>query len=159
MSTNEIQTNLFNIIDDQKIIDKVNMRNVDYLDFIIKINKTKNYETDVINMFLRKTKAYTPSGLIANRPAFVFGDGTVLSIQASEDRYCRPRADEATFYSAVECGYPTREIEELKKYAEDPDYLTETVYPYVPVEILNELVKEKGLSDRTKHIIFDEITR
>jgi hypothetical protein len=81
-------------------------------------------------------------------PAVILNDGTEISIQASGTHYCTPREYvPAEEYVSVEVGYPSKVIEELKEYAEDPrewddemenrigdlNY-TDTVYGWVPVE-------------------------
>lgn len=162
ISPNEIKSNLFDIVNNDgvlKIIDKVDMFGVDYLDFLLKINQNPDYEMDFVNMYLQKTKTFTKFGMVDVRPPFEFADGTTLSIQANKMVYCSPRTDDASFYTSVECRMPSKEIEQLNIYAEDPDELTETVYPYTPVKVLNEIIKEKGISEKTRNIIFDDITR
>lgn len=51
-------------------------------------------------------------------------------------------------YTACEIGFPNREEELIKQYAEDPEDLTETVYAYVPVEVIDEVIKKHGGFER-----------
>lgn len=72
-------------------------------------------------------------------------DGTTLSVQASEYTYCRPR-DNYGPYTHVEVGYPSRVFEQLLPYIDgDADTNpTDTVYGYVPIEIVEECIAECG---------------
>lgn len=66
-----------------------------------------------------------------------------LSIQASETHYCSPR-DNAGPWLCVEVGFPNEVVEELLPYAQDADTPTDTVYGWVPIEILDKLIEENG---------------
>ena len=46
-------------------------------------------------------------------------------------------------YESVELGFPSIEDELINEYAEDEPY-TETVYGYVPIEIVEELINKHG---------------
>jgi hypothetical protein len=70
-------------------------------------------------------------------------DGLTLSVQASDGHYCSPRDDFGPWV-AVEVGYPSRAVDELLPYAQDAEYPTETVYGWVPVEIVNSIVNSRG---------------
>ena len=105
------------------------------------------------------------------RPRIVCNDGYSVSVQASEFAYCHPRytqwqnedgwqvvngeyylssetprnfeTDHYTPYESVELGYPSVEDELINEYAEGDDY-TNTVYGYVPVNIVEQLVEKHG---------------
>lgn len=105
------------------------------------------------------------------RPRFVCQDGYSISIQANENAYCQPRItqyqegniwhvingdcvgygkrprnyDSENYipYESVELGYPSEEDELINEYAEDEDYL-ETVYGYVPIEVVEKLIEKHG---------------
>lgn len=77
------------------------------------------------------------------RPYAECSDGYRISIQASKNHYCSPREDGLTKYTEVELGYPNREDELINDYAEDDDY-TQTVYGYVPVDVVDALIKKHG---------------
>ena len=77
-------------------------------------------------------------------PQIVCADGFTISVQASEAHYCHPRIDDATYYTEVECGYPSSNPEFIQEYAENSESLTGTVYPYTPVELVNKLIDLHG---------------
>jgi len=76
-------------------------------------------------------------------PQLVLMDGTRISVQAGEAMYCDPRTNHGP-YSEVEIGYPSREFAELMPYAEDYKHPTNTVYGYVPIEVLEEVIAACG---------------
>lgn len=67
-------------------------------------------------------------------------DGFSISVQASEYAYCYPRMTNQKEYYEVECGFPSSEPEFIMDYAEDPKNPTETVYGYVPVKLVEQLI-------------------
>ena len=71
-------------------------------------------------------------------------DGFKMSVQAHEGAYCTPRATNAHTYTLVEVGFPNRRETLLIKYAEDPDALTETVYGWVPVQLVTDIIAKHG---------------
>jgi hypothetical protein len=83
-------------------------------------------------------------GNSVKRPRILLGDGCSLSIQASEYHYCTPRSSFATFYTAWEIGFPSKAIPEILEWAEDPEDPTETVYGYVPVDVILDVIKARG---------------
>ena len=44
----------------------------------------------------------------------------------------------------MELGYPSEPDELIEEYAEDWDDLTDTVYGYVPIEIVDKLLEKHG---------------
>jgi hypothetical protein len=66
-----------------------------------------------------------------------------VSIQASEGNYCEPRDDYGP-YTAVELGFPTTPDPMLDGYAEDSSNLTQTVYGWVPVGVVRDLIVKHG---------------
>ena len=78
-----------------------------------------------------------------NRPRLLCNDGFSISVQASKFHYCSPRLDGAQDYEKVELGYPSHEDELINDYAEDDDY-TNTVYGYVPIEVVEKLIEKHG---------------
>lgn len=70
-------------------------------------------------------------------------DGFSISVQASYLHYCTPRKNKAWPYREVELGYPSRLDELIDDYAEDPGS-TKTVYGYVPIEVVNQLIDKHG---------------
>ena len=102
----------------------------------------------MINDWLKKTRSVhnCGDGIIfdVNRPRIVCKDGYSVSVQASGFHYCQPRVDGADKYESVELGFPNREDPLINDYAEDDGDLTRTVYGYVPVEVVNELIEKHG---------------
>jgi hypothetical protein len=77
-------------------------------------------------------------------PQIMCKDGTQVSVQASQFHYCIPRNDTGP-YTKVEVGFPTvAPTQRLKDFAEDAEYLTETVYGYVPLDVVQEFLDEHG---------------
>lgn len=79
-----------------------------------------------------------------NRPRLCCNDGYSISVQASGFHYCEPRLNGVQDYESVELGYPSEEDELINEYAEDDLDYTETVYGYVPIEIVEELINKHG---------------
>ena len=75
-------------------------------------------------------------------------DGTEISIQASSFHYSQPRKDSPNnsydYYESFEIGFPTSEIECLREHAEEPEDLTDTVYGYVPKEVVEQAIADCG---------------
>ena len=82
-----------------------------------------------------------------HNPRIVCRDGFSISVQADEFAYCEPRQDVGP-YTRVECGYPstTPISQRLKEFAElcGTDDYCETVYAYVPIEIVQEELNLHG---------------
>ena len=91
-------------------------------------------------------------------PHIVCSDGFEMSVQVGYHLYSEPKKV-AKRYSAVEIGYPSDHEPLIEKYAESfytkedemdvTDY-TDTVYPYVPVKIVNQVLKKHGGIDLTE---------
>ena len=88
-------------------------------------------------------------------PQIVCADGFKMSVQVGFSLYSTPKKV-AKRYSAVEIGFPSEDEPLIEKYAEsyyDPDVdfkYTETVYPYVPVRIVDKVLKKHGGIDLTE---------
>ena len=82
-------------------------------------------------------------------PHIVCADGFSMSVQVGYSIYSEPKKV-AKRYSAVEIGFPSEDEPLIEKYAEsyyDPDVdfkYTETVYPYVPVRVVDKVLKKHG---------------
>ena len=73
-------------------------------------------------------------------------DGFSVSAQANEINYCSPRESFLTDYSLVELGYPSDYMgDEFVEYCEDKENTTNTVYSYVPVELVEALIDSHGV--------------
>jgi hypothetical protein len=74
----------------------------------------------------------------------VCADGFRMSVQASEYHYCSPRDNDGP-YTLVEVGYPTEAVDALMPYIDGADCEpTDTVYGYVPVEVINQIIEQHG---------------
>ncbi len=85
-----------------------------------------------------------PQGLHTGpAPAIGCADGFTLSVQASEWTYCEPR-DNTGPWSRVEVGFPSEPEPLLMEWCEDPGRPTETVYGYVPIEVVQQVILKHG---------------
>jgi hypothetical protein len=84
----------------------------------------------------------------------VCADGFSLSVQANYGAYCTPRVNNpAGGYSQVEVGFPSSAPELIMDYAECPEAPTETVYGYVPIELVEKLIElHGGFSDKQEQL-------
>ena len=84
-------------------------------------------------------------------PQIVCSDGFKMSVQVGFSLYSTPRKV-AKRYSAVEIGFPSEHEPLIEKYAEtfykedgeDVTDYTDTVYPYVPVRIVDKVLRKHG---------------
>ena len=90
--------------------------------------------------------------LISTRlPKIVCSDGFEMSVQVGSSLYSTPKKV-AKRYSAVEIGFPSEHEPLIEEYAEtfyqddgeDVTDYTDTVYPYVPVRIVDKVLKKHG---------------
>ena len=82
-------------------------------------------------------------------PHIVCSDGFTMSVQVGYSLYSKPKKV-AKRYSEVEIGYPSEHEPLIEEYAEcftfeelDIDF-TDTIYPYVPVKIVDKVLKKHG---------------
>ena len=90
-------------------------------------------------------------------PHIVCEDGFTMSVQVGYSLYCTPKKV-AKRYSAVEIGYPSEPEELIKEYAEslydeDSTDYTDTVYPYVPVSVVDKVLKKHGGINLTQTLL------
>ena len=99
--------------------------------------------TDVaMNMEVNgKTIRYTDTHIY--RPRVVCKDGFSVSVQADKHRCCEPKGN-AENYSKVELLNPSAADSLIKDYALDIKNLTDTIYAYVPVAVVDQLLKKHG---------------
>lgn len=114
----------------------------------MKLATTKTF-TDWMNEgFIGKYNKDHPDYSTQMTTRLKLGDGTTLSIQAGKWHYCEPRVNsedgDYDFYDKFEIGFPSKEIPELLYYAEDPHNPCETVYGYVPKEVIHLLINNRG---------------
>lgn len=76
-------------------------------------------------------------------PHITCADGFSMSVQAGRIHYCSPRSDIGPWLR-VEVGFPSEEEPDLLPYAEDPHNPTETVYGYVPTEVVDRIIEKHG---------------
>ena len=88
-------------------------------------------------------------------PHIVCTDGFTMSVQVGYSLYSKPKKV-AKRYSEVEIGYPSDHEPLIEEYAEcftfeelDIDF-TDTIYPYVPVKIVDKVLKKHGGIDLTE---------
>ena len=85
-------------------------------------------------------------------PHIVCTDGFTMSVQVGYSLYCKPK-NVAKRYSEVEIGYPSEREPLLEKYVESffvtPDF-TDSIYPYVPVKVVDKILKKHGGIDLTE---------
>ena len=86
-------------------------------------------------------------------PKIICADGFSMSVQVGSFLYSTPKKA-AKRYSAVEIGFPSEHEILIESYAEGcnhhlSDY-TKTIYPYVPVRIVDQVLKKHGGIDLAK---------
>ena len=90
-------------------------------------------------------------------PQIVCSDGFKMSVQVGFTLYSTPKKV-AKRYSAVEIGFPSEHEPLIEEFAEtfykddgeDVTDYTDTVYPYVPVKIVDKVLKKHGGIDLTE---------
>jgi len=93
-------------------------------------------------------------------PQIVCTDGFTMSVQVGYSLYCKPKKV-AKRYSEVEIGYPSEREPLLEENVElgifdlqsnDEKFVdyTDTVYPYVPVKVVDKVLKKHGGIDLTE---------
>lgn len=89
---------------------------------------------------------WEPDSIISiMRPRIVCNDGFSISVQGSENHYCEPRKNLLDQdYSAVELGFPSAPDDLIADYAEDDEDLCQTVYGWVPINVVEELIEKHG---------------
>jgi len=74
----------------------------------------------------------------------VCADGFSMSVQGNEGAYCEPRLNHQKKYNLVEIGFPSEEEPLIMPWVEDKSKPTETVYGYVPVDIVTTVIVKHG---------------
>ena len=88
--------------------------------------------------------SFDPSNPYLVRPRIYCKDGFSISVQGgTEFHYCTPRKH-CNQYIKVELGFPSAADPLLEDYAEDLSDPTGTVYGYVPIEVVENLVEKHG---------------
>ena len=97
---------------------------------------------DIVNEYMKNNRATDWFGV----ERLHCNDGFSMSVQAHEYNYCSPRVkpEETDCYYQVEVGFPSEREELLMEYVEDYDNPTDTVYGYVPVGVVQEVIEKHG---------------
>ena len=83
-------------------------------------------------------------------PRIKCNDGFEMSVQGSSGHYSSPREYGDEFYE-MEIGFPTQEEALIIQYAENKDDLTNTVYGWVPVHVIQKVIDKHGGIDLSKY--------
>lgn len=109
------------------------------------VDVEKFKKRDSVQAFLHETYKLVCGIAQAPRPHIFCKDGFEMSVQAGDGLYCEPRVNlESGEYAACEVGYPSQKEELLMPYIEDPTEPTKAVYPYVPVEVIEQVIEKHG---------------
>jgi len=74
----------------------------------------------------------------------ICADGFRMSVQGNEGSYCEPRLNKQKKYNLVEIGFPSEEEPLIMPWCEDTSKPTDTVYGYVPVDIVTSVIVKHG---------------
>ena len=121
----------------------------------MKINEfiKKNLKVKVLNDDPLMKHIMTSSRL----PKIICSDGFTMSVQVGYSLYSTPKKI-AKRYSAVEICFPSEHEPLIEEYAEtfhqedETDY-TDIVYPYVPVAIVDKVLKKHGGINLTQTLL------
>ena len=83
-------------------------------------------------------------------PRIYCHSGLNFSVQIGDNAYCHPRTWTAEKWSKAEIGFPNDIIPEIMQYAEDADTPLKTVYGFVPVSIIEDVIENNGGIDFEK---------
>jgi len=99
--------------------------------------------SELINKHLT-TNRISRWGELLPCPPITCADGFTFSVQASSTTYCSPRNDVGP-WTAAEVGYPSLPEPLLFDYVEGfSSNWTESVYPYVPINIIAAVIECHG---------------
>lgn len=77
------------------------------------------------------------------RPSVICADGFTFNIGASLLHYCEPQDSDGP-YTSVEIGWLSQPEPLLLDYADDATEPIKTLYPFVPVDIVAEVIRKHG---------------
>jgi hypothetical protein len=100
----------------------------------------------MVDAFLAETHHIRHVGswtILETRPRIECADGFTFSVQASEHHYSTPRADHGP-YTHAEIGFPSQIEPTILRYAEDPTKPCDTVYGWVPVDVIEAILESHG---------------
>lgn len=96
------------------------------------------------------------------RTRIILADGESVSVQANEHCYCSPRIDsswsdlEYCKYYQFEIGFPSFVAGEWMEYAEQSEKPTDTVYGYVPADVVQKVLDAHGGIDVEATLAFKQ---
>ena len=93
---------------------------------------------DIVNEYMKNNRATDWFGV----KRLHCNDGFSMSVQPMLSARVKP--EETDCYYQVEVGLPSEREELLMEYAEDCDKPTDTIYAYVPVEVVQEVIEKHG---------------
>jgi len=76
-------------------------------------------------------------------PAIECADGFHISVQAHYGAYSTPRTNFGP-WSNVECGFPSAPVPELTEWQDGSGDQTQSVYGYVPIDVVEKLIESHG---------------
>jgi hypothetical protein len=74
----------------------------------------------------------------------VCASGFSMSVQAHDGAYCTPSSSGANKYTHVEVGFPNKKEPLLMDWCDEPGNPTATVYGYVPVQVVTNVLAKHG---------------
>ncbi len=99
-------------------------------------------------MQITKFTGYQVSTML--RPRIICKDGFSMSVQGNEMAYSIPRKF-VTEYQAMEVGYPSEVEDIILEHIElEGTNPIESVYPYVPIEVIEAVIQKHGGIDFEK---------
>lgn len=109
------------------------------------MNQQVAVPTTHFTKWMQENICFKYKGITQRAACLVLANGVSLSIQASSTHYCSPRETlPYSQYTEFEVGYPSEEIEALMPYCDNCENPTETVYAYVPLEVLDAYITSVG---------------
>ena len=101
--------------------------------------------SDIISDYIASTAPAKRAGDYYHHvaPRMVMADGFSVSVQATSAAYCCPRENDGP-WTHFELGFPSAPDPLLTQYAEQPETPTETVYGYVPGDVVESLIASHG---------------
>ena len=104
---------------------------------------------DYVNRHFAKWPNGDEHGFV--RPKIECRSGLKISVQASLAHMCEPRQNHCSNYSHVEVYMPVEVkqgkyslIEDWYQYGDDPEHKRPQLFAYVPVELVNRLIRDHG---------------
>lgn len=95
-----------------------------------------------VKEFLEST--FNPNNEYNLRKRIKCVDGFSLSVQGGTHfHYCQPR-ELCNYYDKVEIGFPSENVPEFEEYKDEDVPMVETICGYVPIEIVEEVIKKHG---------------